>query len=137
MLYTVCKKKLQADINKNKVRNHDYFIRKFYDIAHYGCNLQLWIKPDEIKILLIYHSKKHYDFYHKIRELGLVSENKIEIIADNQENYKMIIIGQIKFIDFCQFQFLSLKKVTSNLYSQEKTLEQLAKYFLIMVQSIP
>ncbi|PKY32432.1 hypothetical protein RhiirB3_450608 [Rhizophagus irregularis] len=90
--------------------------------------------PDEIKIPLIYHGGKHYDFHHEVRELGLVSEDKIEIIADNMENYKTIIIGQIKFIDSCQFQFPSLEKVANNLRGQEKIPEQLAKCFLIMAQ---
>ncbi|CAG8573115.1 17407_t:CDS:2 [Dentiscutata heterogama] len=79
----ICKMKLQADINKNKIRDHDHFTEKYRSPAHRGCNLQLHIKPDEIKISLIYYSRKHYNFYHKIRELGLISEDKIEIIADN------------------------------------------------------
>ncbi|CAG8793733.1 13461_t:CDS:2, partial [Racocetra persica] len=118
------------------VRDHDHFTGKYHGPAHCGCNLQLRIKPDEIKIPLIYHGGKHYDFHHKIQELGLISEDKIEIIADNQENYKTIIIGQIKFIDSCQFQFSLLEKVASNLRGQEKTSEQLAKCFSIMAQSI-
>ncbi|GBC09372.1 hypothetical protein RclHR1_08800005 [Rhizophagus clarus] len=133
----ICKMSLRADINDNKVRDHDHFTGKYHGPAHRGCNLQLQIKPDEIKIPLIYHGGKHYDFHHKVRELGLVSEDKIEIIADNMENYKTIIIGQIKFIDSCQFQFPSLEKVASNLRGQEKSLEQLAKCFPIMAQSIP
>ncbi|CAB4432469.1 unnamed protein product [Rhizophagus irregularis] len=107
----LCKMKLRADINDNR--------------------------PDEIKIPLIYHGGKHYDFHHEVRELGLVSEDKIEIIADNMENYKSIIIGQIKFIDSRKFQFPSLEKVANNLRGQEKIPEQLAKCFLIMAQSIP
>ncbi|GBB98460.1 hypothetical protein RclHR1_32310001 [Rhizophagus clarus] len=107
----LCKMSLRADINDNR--------------------------PDKIKIPLIYHGGKHYDFHHEIRELGLVSEDKIEIIADNMENYKAIIIGQIKFIDSCQFQFPLLEKVANNLRGQERTLEQLAKCFPIMAQSIP
>ncbi|GBC08382.1 hypothetical protein RclHR1_08070016 [Rhizophagus clarus] len=53
------------------------------------------------------------------------------------ENYKTIIIGQIKFIDSCQFLFPSLEKVANNLHSQEKSPEQLAKCFPIKMQSIP
>ncbi|GES85573.1 uncharacterized protein LOC113676613 [Rhizophagus clarus] len=102
-------------VKEGRVRDHDYFTGKYCGPAHRGCNLQLRIKPDEIKIPLIYHGGKHYDFHHKVRELGLVSEDKIKIIADNMENYKTIIIGQIKFIDSCQFQFPSLEKVASNL----------------------
>ncbi|CAB5371009.1 unnamed protein product [Rhizophagus irregularis] len=133
------KRKLQAETNKNKVRDHDHFTGKYRGAAHRphrGCNLQLRIKPDEIKIPLIYHGGKHYGFHHEILELGLVSEDKIEIIAGNMENYKTIIINQIKSIDSCRFQFPSLEKVASNLRGQEKTPEQLAKCFPIMAQSI-
>ncbi|CAG8826653.1 12859_t:CDS:2, partial [Dentiscutata erythropus] len=70
----ICKMKLQADINKNKVRDHDHFTGKYRGPAHRGCNLQLHIKPDEIKIPLIYHGGKHYDFYHEIRELDLIKK---------------------------------------------------------------
>ncbi|CAG8478362.1 12106_t:CDS:10, partial [Racocetra fulgida] len=124
----LCKMKLRADINDNRVRDHDHFTGKYRGPAHHGCNFQLRIKPDEIKIPLIYHGRKHYDFHHEIRELGLVSDDKIKIIADNMENYKTIIIGQIKFIDSCQFQFPSLEKVATNLRGKEKTPEQLAKW---------
>ncbi|GBB97654.1 hypothetical protein RclHR1_30280002 [Rhizophagus clarus] len=133
----LCKMSLRADINDNRVRDHDHFTGKYRGPAHRRCNLLLRIKPDEIKIPLIYHGGKHYDFHHEVWELGLVSEDKIEIIADNMENYKTIIIGQIKFIDSCQFQFPSLEKVASNLCGQEKTPEQLAKCFPIMAQSLP
>ncbi|PKK63417.1 hypothetical protein RhiirC2_788928 [Rhizophagus irregularis] len=129
----------------NKVKYFDS-ARKFIGGAHHGCvkikceateeklaeamyRTEADIndnRPDEIKIPLIYHGGKHYDFHHEVRELGLVSEDKIEIIADNMENYKTIIIGQIKFIDSCQFQFPSLEKVTNNLRGQEKIPEQLA-----------
>ncbi|PKY40738.1 hypothetical protein RhiirA4_416090 [Rhizophagus irregularis] len=126
--------KLRADINDNRVRDHDHFTGKYRGPAHRCYNLQLRIKPDEIKIPLIYHGGKHYDFHHEVRELGLVSEDKIEIIADNMENYKSIIIGQIKFIDSRKFQFPSLEKVANNLRGQEKIPEQLAKCFLIMAQ---
>jgi hypothetical protein len=111
----LCKMKLRSDINDNRVRDHDHFTGKYRGPAHRGCNLQLRIKPDEIKIPLIYYGGKHYDFHHEVQELGLVSEDKIDIIANNQENYKTIIIGQIKFIDSCQFQFPSLEKVANNL----------------------
>jgi hypothetical protein len=133
----LCKMSLRADINDNRVRDHDHFTRKYRGPAHRRCNLLLRIKPDEIKIPLIYHGGKHYDFHHEVRELGLVSEDKIEIIADNMENYKSITIGQIRFIDSIQFQFPSLEKVANNLRGQEKTPEQLAKCFPIMAQSIP
>ncbi|GBB98224.1 hypothetical protein RclHR1_31740002 [Rhizophagus clarus] len=133
----LCKISLRADINDNRVRDHDHFTRKYRGLAHHRCNLLLRIKPDEIKIPLIYHGGKHYDFHHEIWELGLVSEDKIEIIADNMENYKTIIIGQIKFIDSCQFQFPSVEKVANNLRGQERTPEQLAKCFPIIAQSIP
>ncbi|CAG8651750.1 11744_t:CDS:2, partial [Racocetra persica] len=111
----ICKIKLQADINKNKVRDHDHFTGKYRGPAHRGCNLQLRIKPDKIKILLIYHGGKHYDFHHEIRELGLI--NKI---------YRLLPIS-----------ICVIRKVASNLYGQEKTPEQLAKCFPIIAQSIP
>lgn len=53
--------KLRADINDNRVRDHDHFTGKYRGPAHRGCNLQLQIKPDEIKIPLIYHGGKHDD----------------------------------------------------------------------------
>ena len=131
----------QIEEKQNKVRDHDHFTGRFRGSAHRGCNLQLRIKPDEIKIPILYQGGKHYDFHLELRELGLVTDDKIEIIADNMENYKTIIIGQLKFIDSCQFQFPSLEKVANNLRDQKKgqkkTPQQLAKCFPIMAQSIP
>src|SRR5438045_9142277 len=118
---------LRADINDNRVRDHDHFTGKYHGPAHRRCNLLLRIKPDEIKIQLIYHGGKHYDFHHEIRELGLVNDDKIEIIADNQENYKTIVICQIKFIDYCEFQFPTLEKVANYLRGQENTPDQQEK----------
>ncbi|CAG8775622.1 398_t:CDS:2 [Dentiscutata erythropus] len=116
-------------------------LRKFIGASHYGC-VKIKCETTEEKLAeAMYRTEglsiEKENVFKTASECWLVSEDKIEIIADNQENYKTIIIGQIKFIDSCQFQFPSLEKVASNLCSQEKTPEQLAKCFPIMAQSIP
>ncbi|UZO08242.1 uncharacterized protein OCT59_028500 [Rhizophagus irregularis] len=95
------------------------------------------LKPDEIKIPVIYQGGKHYDFHLELLELGIITEEKIDPIADNMENYKSFTIGQFKFIDTIQFQLPSLEKIASNLRGGVNSPDELAKRFPILAQCFP
>ncbi|EXX78979.1 hypothetical protein RirG_010020 [Rhizophagus irregularis DAOM 197198w] len=129
----ICKKNLKEE-KKNKVRDHDHITGQYRGAAHRECNLQLQLKPDEIKIPVIYQGGKHYDFHLELLELGIITEEKIDPIADNMENYKSFTIGQFKFIDTIQFQLPSLEKIASNLRGGVNSPDELAKRFPILAQ---
>ncbi|CAB4411782.1 unnamed protein product [Rhizophagus irregularis] len=118
----------------NKVRDHDHITGQFRGSAHRECNLQLWLKPDMIKIPVVYQGGKHYDFHLELLELGLITKEKIEPIADNMENYKSFTIGQFKFIDTIQFQLPSLEKIATNLRGGVNSPDELIKHFPILAQ---
>ncbi|CAG8685912.1 15687_t:CDS:2, partial [Rhizophagus irregularis] len=132
----ICKKNLKEE-KKNKVRDHDHITGQYRGAAHRECNLQLQLKPDEIKIPVIYQGGKHYDFHLELLELGIITEEKIDPIADNMENYKSFTIGQFKFIDTIQFQLPSLEKIASNLRGGVNSPDELAKRFPILAQCFP
>ncbi|PKB95476.1 hypothetical protein RhiirA5_385992 [Rhizophagus irregularis] len=132
----ICKGNLKEE-KINKVRDHDHITGKYRGAAHRECNLQLRLKPDEIKIPVVYQGGKHYDFHLELLELGIITEEKIDPIADNMENYKSFTIGQFKFIDTIQFQLPSLEKIASNLREGKNNPEELTKRFPILAQCIP
>ncbi|PKK58047.1 hypothetical protein RhiirC2_796946 [Rhizophagus irregularis] len=132
----ICKGNLKKE-KINKVRDHDHITGKYRGAAHRECNLQLRLKPDEIKITVVYQGGKHYDFHLELLELGIINEEKIDPIADNMKNYKSFTIGQFKFIDTIQFQLPSLEKIASNLREGKNDPEELTKRFPILAQCIP
>jgi hypothetical protein len=132
----ICKGSLKEERN-NKVRDHDHITGQFRGSAHRECNLQLRFKSDEIKIPVIYQGGKHYDFHLELLELGIITEDKIEPIADNMENYKSFTIGQFKFIDTIQFQFPSLEKAANNIREGVNDPDELTNRFSILAQCFP
>ncbi|RGB38846.1 hypothetical protein C1646_755162 [Rhizophagus diaphanus] len=132
----ICKGNLKEE-KINKVRDHDHITGKYRGAAHRECNLQLRLKPDEIKIPVVYQGGKHYDFHLELLELGIITEEKIEPIADNMENYKSFTIGQFKFIDTIQFQLPSLEKIATNLRGGANNPDELTKRFPILAQCFP
>ncbi|CAB4378315.1 unnamed protein product [Rhizophagus irregularis] len=90
-----------------------------------------------IKIPVVYQGGKHYDFHLELLELGLITEEKIEPIADNMENCKSFTIGQFKFIDTIQFQLPSLEKIATNLRGGVNSPDELIKRFPILAQCFP
>ena len=81
------------------VRDHCYITGKFRDSAHQDCNLKLQMKPDNIKIPVIFHNLRGYDSHFIMQQIGEIAKkhtykNKrgeechmnINCIPNNMEN---------------------------------------------------
>ena len=103
-----------------RVRDHCHITGKFRGSAHQECNLKLRIKPENIKIPVIFHNLLGYDSHFIMQQIGEIANkhgytNKkgdlnINAIPNNMEKY-----NHLTFIDSFQFMSSSLDKLVSNL----------------------
>ena len=112
-----------------RVRDHCHITGKYRGSAHQECNLKLRMKPEEIKIPVIFHNLKGYDSHFIMQEIGAIvkkhtyKNNKgeekqmnINAIPNNMEKYMAFMLGNhLTFIDSFQFMSSSLEKLVSNL----------------------
>ena len=123
----ICNKKYsEKDI---RVRDHCHITGKYRGSAHQDCNLKLQIKPEEIKIPVIFQNLRGYDSHFIMQEIGEIVKkhtytNKkgekcqmnINAIPNNMEKYMAFMLGNhLTFIDSFQFMSSSLEKLVSNL----------------------
>ena len=111
-----------------RVRDHCHITGKFRGSAHQECNLKLRIKPDDIKIPVIFHNLRGYDSHFIMQQIGEIAKkhgytNKkgekqdlnINTIPNNMEKYMAFMLGNhLTFIDSFQFMSSSLDKLVSN-----------------------
>ena len=111
------------------VRDHCHITGKFRGSAHQECNLKLRIKPENLKILVIFHNLRGYDSHFIMQQIGEIANkhgytNKkgekqdlnINAIPNNMEKYIAFMLGNhLTFIDSFQFLSSSLDKLVSNL----------------------
>ena len=112
-----------------RVRDHCHITGKFRGSAHQECNLKLRIKPEDIKIPVIFHNLRRYDSHFIMQQIGEIANkhgytNKkgekqaldINAISNNMEKYMAFMLGNhLTFIDSFQFMSSSLDKLVSNL----------------------
>ena len=112
-----------------RVRDHCHITGKYRGSAHQECNLKLRIKPEEIKIPVIFHNLRGYDSHFIMQEIEAIvkkhtyknkkGEDKqmnINAIPNNTEKYLTFTLGNnLTFIDSFQFMSSSLDKLVSNL----------------------
>ena len=112
-----------------RVRDHCHITGKFRGSAHQECNLQLRIKPENLKIPVIFHNLRGYDSHFIMQQIGEIAKkhaytNKkgekqdlnINTIPNNMEKYMAFMLGNhLMFIDSFQFMSSSLEKLVSNL----------------------
>ena len=123
----ICNKKYTSkDV---RVRDHCHITGKYRGSAHQECNLKLRIKPEEIKIPVIFHNLRGYDSHFIMQQIGKIAKkhtykNKkgqetqmnINAIPNNMEKYMAFMLGNhLTFIDSFQFMSSSLDKLVSNL----------------------
>ena len=123
----ICNKKYtNEDI---KVRDHCHITGKYRGSAYQDCNLKLRIKPEEIKIPVIFHNLRGYDSHFIMQEIGaIVKKNtyknkkgeekqmNINAIPNNMEKYMAFMLGNhLTFLDSFQFMSSGLEKLVSNL----------------------
>ena len=112
-----------------RVRDHCHIIGKFRGSAHQECNLKLRIKPEDIKIPVIFHNLRRYDSHFIMQQIrktakkygytnkkGEKQDLNINAIPNNMEKYMAFMLGNhLTFIDSFQFMSSSLDKLVSNL----------------------
>ena len=112
-----------------RVRDHCHITGKFRGSAHQECNLKLRIKPEDIKIPVIFHNLRGYNSHFIMQQIGEIANkhgytNKkgekqdlnINAIPNNMEKYMAFMLGNhLTFIDSFQFMSSSLDKLVSNL----------------------
>ena len=112
-----------------RVRDHCHITGKFRGSAHQECNLKLRIKPEDIKIPVIFHNLRGYDSHFIMQQIGEIAKkhaytNKkgekqdlnINAIPNNMEKYMAFMLGNhLTFIDSFQFMSSSLDELVSNL----------------------
>ena len=57
------------------VRDHCHITGKFRGSAHQECNLKLRIKPENIKIPVIFHSVRGYDSHFIMQQIREIAKN--------------------------------------------------------------
>ena len=123
----ICDKKYtEEDV---RVRDHCHITGVFRGSAHQDCNLKLKMKPEEIKIPVIFHNLRGYDSHFIMQKLGQIvkkhtyknnkGEDKqmnINAIPNNMEKYMAFMLGKhLNFIDSFQFMSSSLDKLVGDL----------------------
>ena len=112
-----------------RVRDHCHITGKVRGLAHQECNLKRRIKPEHIKIPVIFHNLRGYDSHfimQQIREIakkhaytnkkGEKQDLNINAIPGNMEKYMAFMLGNhLTFIDSFQFMSSSLDKLVNNL----------------------
>ena len=112
-----------------RVRDHCHITGKFRGSAHQECNLKLRIKPEDIKIPVIFHNLRGYDSHFIMQQIGKISKkhaytNKrgekqdlnINAIPNSMGKHMAFMLGNhLTFIDSFQFMSSSLDKLVSNL----------------------
>ena len=92
-------------------------------------NQKLRIKPEDIKIPVIFHNLRGYDSHFIMQQIGKIDKNyaykdkkgkeqhlKINAIPNNMEKYMAFMLGNhLTFIDSFQFTSSSLDKLVNNL----------------------
>ena len=116
-----------------RVRDHCHITGKFRGSAHQECNLKLRIKPESLKILVIFYNLQGYDSHFIMQQIGEIAKNyaykdkkgkeqhlKINAIPNNMEKYMAFMLGNhLNFIDSFQFMSSSLDKLISNLPKED------------------
>ena len=121
-----CEKYTDKDV---RVRDHCHITGKFRGSAHQECNLKLRIKPENLKIPIIFHNLRGYDSHFIMQRIGEIAnklgytnkkgENQnfnFNAIPNNMEKYMAFMLGNhLTFIDSFQFMSFSLDKLVNNL----------------------
>ena len=112
-----------------RVRDHCHITGKFRGSAHQDCNLKLQVKPERIKIPVIFHNLRGYDSHFIMQQIGKIAKrhtykNKrgeechmnINCIPNNMEKYMAFMLGNhLVFLDSFQFMSSSLDNLIKNL----------------------
>ena len=57
------------------IRDHCHITGKFRGSAHQECNLKLRIKPENLKLPVIFHNLRGYDSHFIMQQIGEIAKN--------------------------------------------------------------
>ena len=111
-----------------RVRDHCHITGKFRGSTHQECNLKLRVKPEDIKIPVIFHNLRGYDSHFIMQQIGEIAKNhayknkkgkeqplKINAMPNNMEKYMAFMLGNhLNSIDSFQFMSSSLDNLVEN-----------------------
>ena len=109
------------------MRDHCHITGSYRGSAHHDCDLELRIKPKDIKISVIFHNLRGYDSHFIMQKIGKIAKEHtytdkkgkekqmdINVIPNNTEKYMAFILGKhLVFIDSFQFMASSLEKLVT------------------------
>ena len=112
-----------------RFRDHCHITGKFRGSAHEERNLKMKIKPENLKIPVIFHNLLGYDSHFIMQQIGEIANKhgytnrkgekqdlNINAIPNNMKKYMAFMLGNhLTFIDSFQFMSFSLNKLVSNL----------------------
>ena len=107
-----------------RVRDHCHITGKFRGSEHQECNLKLRIKPENLKIQVVFHNLRSYDGSFIMQKIGKIATTyaykdkplTINAVPNNMEKYMAFMLGNhLTFIDSCQFMSSNLDKLVNNL----------------------
>lgn len=117
-----------------KVRDHDHRTGKYRGAAHNKCNINYYANR---YLPVVMHNLRGYDGHliiknaYKIMQ-SLDKNTNIGAIPNSYEKFMSINIGDVKFIDSCQFMASSLEKLAENLYDpviKYKNFKHMRKFY--------
>ena len=109
--------------------DHCHITGKFRGSALQECNLKLRIKPESLKIPIIFHNLQGYDSHFIMQQIGKIANSytykdkkgkdqplTINAIPNNMEKYMAFMLGShLMLIDSFQFMSSSLDKLVNSL----------------------
>ena len=130
-LCSICNKKFEPD--EDKVRDRCHFTGKYRGAAHVKCNLDHSF--GYFKIPIFYHNLRNYDAHliiakAKEQNIELNQNKRIDVIAQNSEQFITFSFGACQFKDSFAFLTASLDKlVRLNKYEGHEQIKGLQTRF--------
>jgi len=96
-----------------KVKDHYHRTGNYRGAAHNACNINYFTNR---YLPIVFHNLRGYDSHLIIKKaFDVVGADKINAIPNSGEKFMTFTIGELKFIDSCQFMASSLDKLTESL----------------------
>ena len=116
-----------------RIRDHCHITGEFRGSSRQECNLKLSIKPENLKITIVFHNLRGYDSHFIMQQIGEIANKyaykdkkgkeqplTINTILNNMEKYMAFMLGNhLTFINSFQFMSSSLDKLVSNLIKND------------------
>ena len=116
----ICNEILGAD----RVRDHCHLTGLFRRAANNECYLKYKFKKEtknnSFFIPVIFHNLRGYDSHLIMSAIGKYKKRRLNCIPNNMEKYINFSLGNLRFIDSCQFLNASLEGLGNNLAADGK-----------------